>query len=84
MPVFLAAREPDHIARPYFLDRINPALHAAASSGDDEGLTEGMGMPGCPRTRLKGDAGALNERRIRSLKKRIDPYRAREPLRWLA
>ena len=38
-------------------------------------------MPLRPRARLKCNAGALNQRRIGRLKKRIDTRRAGEPLR---
>jgi hypothetical protein len=81
MPVLLAGREPDHVARPDFLHRSAPALGPAAASRDDESLTERMCMPRRPRTRLEGDASALNKRRIGRLKKRIDTYCAGEPLR---
>src|ERR1700683_698631 len=74
MPVLLARREPDHVTRPDLLDGSAPTLGPAAASRDDESLTERMGMPRSPRTRLEGDAGALHKCRIGRLKKRIDPY----------
>src|SRR5207245_10180146 len=57
------------------------ALHPAAARRDDEGLAERMRMPCSPRARLERDARALNKCGIRRVKKRIDPYRASEPLR---
>jgi hypothetical protein len=40
-----------------------------------------MGMPGRARSRLKGDAGTLHQRWFGSLKERINPHRAGEPIR---
>ena len=73
MPVLLARREPDHIAGPDFLDGSSLALNPAAARRDDESLTERMRVPCGPRARLKRYAGALNKRRFRCLKQRIDP-----------
>jgi hypothetical protein len=56
-----------------------PMLCPAATSRDDESLTQRVGVPGCPRTRLKSGAGALNQCWIRRLKQRIDPHCASEP-----
>jgi hypothetical protein len=81
MPVLFAGREPDHITGPDLLDRSAVALGPAKAGRHNERLTERMRMPRGPGTRLERDAGALNQCRIRRLKKRIDPYRAREPLR---
>ena len=81
VPVLFAGREPDHITRPDLLDRAAFALGPAAAGRHDESLAKRMLVPGCPGARLEGDAGALNKRRIRRVKKRIDTYRASEPLR---
>src|SRR5207253_8427711 len=78
--VLLTGREPDHIPGPNLLDRSAFTLSPAASSRDNEGLTEGMGMPCSPRTWLEGDAGALNQRGIGCLEKRIDPNGSGEPI----
>ena len=80
MPVLLAGREPDHITGPDLLDRASPTLRQAAASRDDEGLTERMRVPCGTCAGLKGDAGALNKRRIGRLKKRIDSHGACEPV----
>jgi hypothetical protein len=80
MPVFFAGRKPDYIAWPNLLDGPAFALSPAASRRDDECLPERMRVPGSPRTGLEGDAGPLYKRRIRCLKKRIDPHRARKPV----
>src|SRR6267143_894659 len=81
MPVLLAGREPDHITGPDLLDRSAFALNPAAAGRDDESLTEWMRVPCSPRARLEGYAGALNTCRIGCLKKRVDSYRATEPIR---
>ena len=62
------------------LDRAAFALNPAASGSDDESLTERMRMPCGPRARFEGYAGTLYKCRIGCLKKRINPYRAGEPL----
>ena len=82
MPMLLAGRKPDYIAGPNFFDWTGPALGASAASRDDENLAERMRVPGSSRARLEGDAGALHECRVGSMKKRIDSHRASEPLRW--
>src|SRR5437870_7101170 len=73
VPMLLTGGEPDHIARPNFLNRAFPAPCQAAASRDNESLAERMRAPRGPRTRLEGDAGALNKCWIGCLKKRIDP-----------
>ena len=72
MPVFLAGREPDHVARTNFLDWIAPPLHAPAPSRHDQGLTERVCMSCRPRAWLKGNASAQYARGIGSVKQRID------------
>src|SRR5256885_1674790 len=80
MPVFLARREPDHIAGTDLLDRSAFPLSPTATSRDDESLTERMRVPCSPRTRLERHARALNKCWIRGLKKRINSDRASEPV----
>jgi hypothetical protein len=80
MPVLLSGREPDHITRPDLLDRSTFALSPATACCDDECLSQRMRMPGSPRPRLERDTRTLNQCRLRRLEKRIDPYRASEPL----
>src|ERR1700683_812189 len=84
MPVLLARREPDYIARVDLLHLPAPTLRPAATGRDDESLPEWMRMPSGPCAGLEGYAGALNKRRIGRLKKRVDPYGASEPLGWSA
>jgi hypothetical protein len=59
MPVFLARREPDHIAGMDFLDRSHFALNPAAAGGDNESLAERVLVPCSPRTRFESYAGTL-------------------------
>ena len=46
MPVFFAGWEPDDIAGMEFFDGAAEALGATAAGGDDQGLAEGVGVPG--------------------------------------
>src|SRR5262245_4785499 len=60
VPVLLAGRKPDHVARPDLLDRAALALRPAAAERDDQGLAERMGMPGGASARLERYAGAAD------------------------
>src|ERR1039457_1175194 len=46
VPMLLARREPDHVARPDFLNRAAPALRQATPSRYDQRLTKRVAMPG--------------------------------------
>src|SRR5262245_37410039 len=54
MPVLLARRRPDDVTGPDLLDGPAPALHPAAAGGDDQRLTQWMGMPCRAGARLEG------------------------------
>src|SRR5262249_24319824 len=58
VPVLLARREPDHVARPDLLDRAAPALGQAAAGRHDQGLAQRVGVPRRPGAGLERDAGA--------------------------
>src|SRR3954451_24430278 len=58
VPVLLARREPDHITRPYFLDRASLPLDPAAAGRDDERLTQRVRVPGRAAPGLEGDGVA--------------------------
>jgi len=45
MPMFLNRRDQDHITRSNFLNRVAPALHPAAASRHDQGLSQRMSVP---------------------------------------
>src|SRR5215469_3656603 len=55
MPVLLARREPDNVARPDLLNRPALALREAAACRHDQRLTERMRVPGGARAGFKGD-----------------------------
>ena len=73
----------NHTTSPGRISSTGPPQRCARpqSSRDDERLTERMRVPCGPRPRLERNAGALDQRWLRRLKKRIDSYRASEPLR---
>ncbi|HXP39554.1 MAG TPA: hypothetical protein VN833_04760 [Candidatus Acidoferrales bacterium] len=77
--MFLAGRETDEAAGTDLLDRAFPALRPAATSSDDENLTKRMRMPSGA---VRGSKVTLapHQRRVRRLKKRIDPHGAGEPI----
>src|SRR6059036_4183328 len=58
MPVLLARRAPDDVARSNHFDRPTPALHEPAAGRDDQGLTQRMGVPCGPGAWLARGAPA--------------------------
>ena len=58
MPVFQTRRDPDNVTLPYFLDWTAPLLNPAGASRHDQYLTERVGVPCRPGTRLERDIGA--------------------------
>src|SRR5437773_8132138 len=71
--MFFTGREPDHIARPNFLDRSAPTLSPSESRRDEQRLTEWMCMPSGASTRLESDACPANTRRFGCLEQRVNP-----------
>src|SRR5678810_626443 len=69
MPVLLAGRNPDDVARPNVLDRPTPSLGAAHSGCHDQGLAKRVRVPGRPGAGLERDArsGASNSRSLRTV-----------------
>jgi len=82
VPMLLSWRKPDHISGVNLLDRVAFSLSPSAACSDNQGLSEGMGMPGGAGTWLKGDAGTGNKGWIGRLKEGVDAYGAGKPLRW--
>ncbi len=80
MPVLFSRREPNHISGVNFFCRAAFPLNPTAACGHDQGLPEGVGMPSGTRSRLEGDAGTCNKRRVGCLKERVDTDDASEPL----
>src|SRR5438270_2482261 len=78
VPMLLARRKPDDVARPDFLDRPALALHPTEAGSDDERLPERMGVPGSARTGLEGNVSAGRARRFLRAKQHVDAYGAGE------
>ena len=78
MPMLLARRKPDHVARPDFLNRTAPMLCQPNAPRDDQCLTEWMRMPCGAGARLKRDAGSANTCRFGCLEQRVDANRPGE------
>ena len=55
VPMFLARRKPDNIARADFLERSTPVLRPATARSDNQRLAERMCMPCGSRARFEGD-----------------------------
>src|SRR5919108_4291777 len=55
MPVLFPRRDPDHVTRPYSLDRTTPELRQATACNHNERLAERMTMPSGSRSRLERD-----------------------------
>ena len=81
VPVLLAGRDPHDVAWPNLLDGPASTLHATATRGYNQRLTEPVYMPGGSRAWFKSYAGTGNERGIGGLKQRTNPDSPGEPLR---
>src|SRR3954447_20610591 len=81
MPVLLARREPDDVARTDFLDLSPLTLHPAKAVRHDQRLAERMGVPGRARARLEGDERPGDTGGGRRAEQRIDANRPGEPRR---
>ncbi len=68
MPMLLARRKPDDVARTDFLNRATFALRASATGSDDQCLSERMRMPGGAGARLERDGGRCGAARFIRLK----------------
>ena len=80
VPVFFAGREPDDVAGVDGFHGAAEALDAAGAGGDDEGLAEGMGVPGGAGAGLKGDDGAADAGGVAAFEGRVDADGAGEPV----
>ena len=81
MPVLLAGCKPDDISGMDLFDWAALALCSSATGGHDQGLPEWMGVPGGAGAGLECDAGAGNQRRVRSCEQRVDANGSGEPVR---
>src|SRR5437016_2960955 len=82
MPMLQAGREPDHIARTNFLDQTSFALHPTQAGGDNQRLTQRMGVPCCASPRLERDTGSRCARGCMCLEQRIYADCAGKPIGW--
>src|SRR5947208_13362972 len=80
MPILLARRKPDHVARTNFFNRAAFALNASTAGSNNQSLAERMRVPGCACARLKGDTCAGCARRNGSAEQWINPHLAGEPI----
>jgi len=80
VPVFFAWREPDDVAGVDGFHGAAGALNAAGTGGDDEGLAEGMGMPGGAGAGFKGDNGTADAGGIAAFEGRVNANDAGEPV----
>src|SRR5437899_6740958 len=80
VPVLLARRKPDHVARPNRLDRAAPSLRQAAAGGDDECLAERVRVPRRTGSGFERDTRADGARRIGGVEQRIDPDGTGKPI----
>jgi hypothetical protein len=76
--MLLSGREPDHVTRPDLLDGATPVLHEPAASRHDQGLAQGMGVPGCASAGLESDTGGEYAGRSVCLNERVNAYGAGE------
>ena len=72
MPVLLAGSKPHNVAGVNFFDGSSPALGAATSGHDNEGLAEWVSVPGGARAGLEGDVCADRASRFGGIEERID------------
>src|SRR5208283_2587846 len=72
MPVPVVRWTPNHVARADLDDRLALALCPTASGGDDQSLTQRMGVPGGACAWLEGDARARYAGRLRRGVQRIN------------
>src|SRR5262249_51221420 len=80
MPVFLAGRNPHGVAGPDFADWTTPALHAAQSRYNMEGLAERMGLPCGAGAGPEPPAPRPDAGRRRPFDDRALPHRPGEPI----
>ena len=80
VPVLFVGWEPDDVAGTNFFDGTVFALNPSTAGGDDEGLAEGMGVPGGAGSGLEGDVGSDDEGGVGGLEERVDADGAGEPV----
>ena len=80
MPMLFTGRNPDHVSGPNFFNGSAPALHPPAAGGDNEILTQRVGVLECSRAGFEGDADAQCAGRSIYLEEGIDAHVAGKPI----
>ena len=81
VPMLEAGRKPHHVSGADLLNSSTFTLHPAETGGDDQGLSERVGVPRRPGTGLEGNAAGSHASWFGRLEERIDPDRAGGPFR---
>ena len=80
VPMLFAWRDRDHIAGMNLVNRTALLLHPSATGGDDQSLTERMGVPCCSGAGFEGDTGAGGASRGAWLEQWINAHCAGKPV----
>ena len=80
VPMLLSGRYPHHVARTDLLEGAASLLHATNTSGHDQRLASGVGVPYSARTGLEGDVGTRRQCTWLRLEDGIDAHAAGEPV----
>jgi hypothetical protein len=80
MPMLFTARKPNDVTRMDVMDGATFHLDPTRTGRYDQSLTKWMSVPRCACARLKGNACAGYERRVRRLKQWIDTYGTGKPI----
>ena len=78
VPMLQSGREPNHIVRANFLNGTAFALNPSHPGRDDQGLPQGMRVPGRPRARLECDAPGGDPPWFSYWEERVDPHSSGE------
>ncbi len=81
VPVRFTGREPDDVAGEDVFARAAEALSPSSAAGHDQGLAEGVGVPGGAGAGFEGDLGADDTGGVGGLEERVDADNAGEVLR---
>ena len=76
--MLLAGWNPDDVSGVDFFDRVTPPLNAAGAGRDDQDLTAGMRVPGCPGAGCKRDRPATGVRGLARLEQHLHSNVTRE------
>ena len=82
VPMFLARRAPDDIARPDFSFQSSVAFDPTTAGGNDQRLSERVRVPCCSSTGLEGDTNGEDACGLGRLRQRVNPDGSGEVLIW--